>query len=496
MSDQIPIRIFISSPADVRPERLKAEQIINRLGREFAYHYRVEAVLWERAPLVATRHFQDPGNIMQPRRADVVVVILWSQLGVPLPEDQFRGAISGQVVTGTEWEFEDALAGARERGVPDLLFYRKTAEPVRGLGDRVAVEQRLQQLDLVKSFISHWFRSSDDRSFTAALHSFADTAEFETQLYEHLRALLERRAGEQAPGSVIRWHDNPFRGLLSFEYAHAPIFFGRTRARNEVRELLARQAAAGCAFVLVLGASGTGKSSVVKAGLLPDLLLPGMIERVGLVRWAVLRPSDSPDRPLDGLAAAILSKTALPELLKLQYSPEQLAALLRDAPGQAALPIRQGLAAAGAAAELTEAAEARLALVIDQFEEMFTIPGLDQQARRTFVAALEALARSGLVWVVATMRSDYFHRLEGLPELAALSAEARYLLLPPSDAEVGQMVREPAREAGLRFEVDPVRGIGLDEVIRQAATTARAAPCPCCPSCSRTSGSAAAMPAS
>jgi formylglycine-generating enzyme required for sulfatase activity len=475
MSEQPLVRIFISSPADVHPERLKAEQIIKRLDREFAYHHRVEAVLWEREPLVADRHFQDPKNILPPRRADIVVVILWSQLGVLLPEGQFRGAISGRPVTGTEWEFEDAIAGARERGVPDVLFYRKTAEPVRGLGDRSAVEQRLHQLDLVKSFISEWFRSADDRSFTAALHSFADTAEFEAQLYDHLRALMERRAGENASVGSIRWHDNPFRGLLSFEYAHAPIFFGRTRARNEVRELLARQVAAGCAFVMVLGASGTGKSSVVKAGLLPDLLLPGMIERVGLVRWSVLRPSDSPNRPLDALAAAILSQTALPELLGLQYSQEQLASLLLEAPGQATLPIRQGLAAAGAAAGLTETAEARLTLVIDQLEELFTISGLDQQARRSFVAALEALARSGLVWVVATMRSDYFHRLEGLPELAALSAEARYLLLPPSDAEIGQMIREPAREAGLRFEVDAARGFGLDDVIRQATGAARGA---------------------
>jgi formylglycine-generating enzyme required for sulfatase activity len=471
MPEQGLIRIFISSPADVRPERLKAEQIVKRLGREFAYHHRVEAVLWERAPLVAVRHFQDTDNILQPRRADIVVVILWSQLGVPLPEDRFRGAISGRAVTGTEWEFEDALAGARERGVPDLLFYRKTAEPTRGLADRSAVEQGLHQLELVKAFIANWFRSSDDRSFTAALHTFGDTAEFEAKLYDHLRSLLERRTGENAAGSSIHWHDTPFRGLLSFEYAHAPIFFGRTRARNEVRELLARRAAAGCAFVLVLGASGTGKSSLVKAGLLPDLLLPGMIERVGAVRWAVFRPSDSPNRPLDGLAAAILSQTALPELLQLQYSPERLAGLLRDAPGQGALPIRQGLAAAGTSAGLTETAEARLTLVIDQLEELFTIPGLDQQARRTFVAALEALARSGLVWVVATMRSDYFDRLESLPELAALSADARYLLLPPSDAEIGQMIREPAREAGLRFEVDPTRGISLDDVIRQAAAT-------------------------
>ncbi len=138
MTNQTTVRIFISSPSDVRPERLKAEQIVARLDREFAYHFHVEAVLWEREPLVATHHFQDPENIPQARSTDIVVVILWSRLGVILPPDQFRGAISGRPVTGTEWEFEDALAAAREKRTPDLLLYRKTAEPVAGLGDRSA----------------------------------------------------------------------------------------------------------------------------------------------------------------------------------------------------------------------------------------------------------------------------------------------------------------------------------------------------------------------
>src|ERR1700730_10314194 len=115
MSDRRTIRIFISSPADVRPERLKAEQIIARLDREFASHFYAEAVLWEREPLVATHHFQDPLNIPKPHEMDIVVVILWSRLGVVLPAEGYSGAVSGRCpVTGTEWEFEDALASARE----------------------------------------------------------------------------------------------------------------------------------------------------------------------------------------------------------------------------------------------------------------------------------------------------------------------------------------------------------------------------------------------
>jgi formylglycine-generating enzyme required for sulfatase activity len=224
--------------------------------------------------------------------------------------------------------------------------------------------------------------------------------------------------------------------------------------------------------------SGSGKSSLVKAGLLPDLRLPGMIGRVGLVRWATMRPSDRGGALLATLAMAILEQpTALPELMASpwQESVETLVALLREAPGQAARPIRQGLAAAAQKAELTETAEARLLLVIDQFEELFTLDGLSPAERVSFVAVLSALAQSGLVWVVATMRSDFFDRLEALPALAALSSEGRYLLLAPSLAELGQIIRGPAQEAGLRFEVDAARGVGLDEVIRQAIEQAEGA---------------------
>jgi formylglycine-generating enzyme required for sulfatase activity len=472
------IRIFISSPSDVRPERLKAEQIVARLDRDFAHHFHVEAVLWEREPLIATHHFQDAVNIPEPRGTDIVVVILWSRLGVALPADKFRGAISGRCpVTGTEWEFEDALAAARAHGVPELLLYRKVAAATATLDDRKALNEQLAQLDLVEDFIARWFRSTDGESLSAASHSFGATAEFEEQLYDHLHVLLGRRAGARS-GAVARWHTAPFRALLSYEYEDAPIFFGRTRARNELRELLARQIERSAAFVLVFGASGSGKSSLVKAGLLPDLTLAGMIGRVGLVRRAVMRPSDTGGDPLAALAAAILSPTALPELAVLHYTPGQLGTLLRDAPGQATLPIRQGLSEAGKKAALAETAEARLVLVIDQLEELFTIDSLSHDVREAFVAALDTLAKSGLVWVVATMRSDFFDRLEtstGLALARLAVNEARYQLLPPDEAEIGQIILLPALEAGLRFAHDAVRGLSLDEAIRRATAANRGA---------------------
>jgi WD40 repeat protein len=466
------VRVFISSPSDVRPERLLAKRIVARLDREFGYHFHVEAVLWEREPLVATRHFQDPKNIPRASSTDIVVVILWSRLGVFLPEAEFRGAISGRHVTGTEWEFEDALAVARQHnGIPDLLVYRKRAPVTGSLEDDAAVDAHRHQRKLLEDFIGRWFGSAENDDIKAASHSFDSTQEFEERLYEHLAALLERKAGARSAHAAIRWHGAPFRGLESFDLEHAQIFFGRTRARNELREVLARQVAANTrSLLLVVGASGSGKSSLVKAGLLPDLMLPGMLERVALCRHAVLRPAGSDSNPLRALASAILSDSALPELRYLQYDVERLEALLREAPGQALLPISQGLAEAAKGAHLIETAQARLVLIVDQFEEIFNQADISEGKKREFVTALDGLSRSKLVWGIATLRSDFIDRLSELPEFAvAANSDARYFLSPPTDAEFAQMIRQPAREAGLRFEIRAVDGVTLDETIRQAA---------------------------
>jgi hypothetical protein len=480
------LRVFISSPADVRPERLIAERVVRRLDQEFALHLDLRAVMWEREPLLASHHFHD--LITPPHDADIAVVILWSRLGTPLPAVKFPGPLSGGEVSGTEWEFEDALKSHRERNAPEILLYRKAAEPTIGLGDTNAARERLDQKERVDAFLRKWFADPERGNPIAASRSFADATQFEEMLEDHLRALVARRvdgAGGVEAGSTGA---NPYRGLQSFELENAAFFFGRTRARNELREALERRVEAGQAFVLVFGASGSGKSSLVKAGLLADLALPGMIGPVALVRHGVLRPSDRGGKPIEALAAAMIGRgTALPELAHapLDYTVELLAALLREAPAHAVPPIRQALREAARAAGLSAAGEARLVIIVDQLEELFTQDRLPQSEREAFVAALEALTKSGLVWVVATMRSDFFDRLETLPALAGLSAgEGRYLLLPPDEGEIAPIIRRLAREAGLRFESEPQ---ALDDAILRAGRRGR---CRCCRFCSTSCGGA------
>ncbi|OQA33315.1 MAG: Serine/threonine-protein kinase pkn1 [Betaproteobacteria bacterium ADurb.Bin341] len=474
MANQPTYRIFISSPSDVNPERLVAQRVVERLDREFAYHFRLEPVLWEREPLIATEHFQT--MIVPPSQTDIVVVLLWSRLGSPLPQEHFRGAITGKCpVTGTEWEFEDAVKAYREGGKPDLLLYRKKASIPSDLDDEAAVLLRLEQKRQVEEFVRQWFVDEADGSFKAASHVFENIAGFEEMLEIHLRALLKERLTVRDTGSEvagIRWHrGSPFRGLESFDLEHKDVFFGRTQARHELREVLKRRSAQGNAFVLVLGASGSGKSSLIKAGLLPDLLLPGMMERVGVCRYTVLRPGIVADDLVGGLAKALLTETALPEIAAERWDEVALAKQLRQEADLALMPILKGLDLAGKAAQLTEHGEARLAVIVDQFEELFTQPGIGEEQRVEFVRVLAHLAKSGVVWVIAAMRSDFAHKLETLPLLKELTQEGEYHLFPPEEHEFGQVIEKPAQMAGLRFETDEIRGIRLDEEIRRAASS-------------------------
>jgi hypothetical protein len=248
------LRIFISSPGDVTDERRRAALVISRLRREFVRFFELSAVLWEYEPMLSSGHFQD--IIDPPSGADIVVLILWSRLGTPLPPRTdvraYRGRDGHAPVTGTEWEYEEALAAREKRGIPDLLVYRKYSEGF-------ARFSRAEQLDQIRE-----------------------------QWEAHLRELLRRRLPARSlrvawaePGAKIEWWSgSPYRGLQAFDIEHAAVFFGRERAEREITENLVRRAGEGSGFMLVLGASGSGKSSVVCAGVLPDLMAPGVVGEV------------------------------------------------------------------------------------------------------------------------------------------------------------------------------------------------------------------------
>jgi WD40 repeat protein/class 3 adenylate cyclase len=251
----------------------------------------------------------------------------------------------------------------------------------------------------VHQLVSEWARDEAKRRLTAAAEWFAAGKSKQAAGLDFANNVIALKLGRIYTGSSTegRVDSCPYKGLAAFEESDAPYFYGRERL---VGELAARTV--GMGLLGVVGPSGSGKSSVVMAGLLPSLaagLLPGS-ERWG---HAIVRPGE---HPMDALESTLRSCS----------------------PGE------------------------RLVLVVDQFEEVFTTTS-DESERSTFIDRLVELARDpeGAV-VVVTIRGDYTDHCAPYTQLAELFASNLVLVGPMTSDELRRAVELPARRVGLRVE--------------------------------------------
>jgi WD40 repeat protein/serine/threonine protein kinase len=528
------IRVFVSSTGDVQKERILADRVMRSIAAEFNLPVNCSYSNFQRlaeenqepgaepesrGALVVCRFFWEyqrirPDAVYQgliPNMAefDLVICILWSRLGA-LFATTLRMPDGSSPGSGTEHEIAWALHHAnRNRGVPSLHVYRNCSTPTPPLEPKEEREAFGRQWDAVQEFFAHWEKNSKG-NFAGRFNNYRNLEEFEELFRVHFRDFLasqvEWEVGQKVSDrKVRRWKSCPFRGLNFFDFEHAPIFHGRTKTIGEVLEALEAQVRAQRPFVLVLGASGSGKSSLVRAGVLPLLTQPETIEGVGLWRWAVTRPGagGSGGDCFDALAAALLEPSALPGLRdpESQNPILDLATELRDHSDSVALRVRDALDHAAREwkiqqshylkekerqlsesgrsddAELRrqyrerlEPPKARLALVVDQLEELFTT-GFSLEVRQNYISALAGLVRSGRVFVLVTLRSDFYPRYQEFPDLIELAKPSgKFDLRPPTPYELGNMIRLPAEAAGLRFEQERETGQRLDQALRDAAS--------------------------
>jgi len=438
------IRLFVSSPSDVAAERRRVDNVVNRIKLDYE-GVEFDVIRWEEAFYTARSTFQE--QIASPADVDIVLCILWKRLGSPLPDDYQRE--DGSTPTGTEYEFETAMEAALSGELPDILVYRKTAA-ISFKAEQV--EQEQAELQALESFWRRWIQNEKGH-YTAGFKPFEETDEFEQQLEKDLRAWLKRRFHH------VTWPESkgsPYRGLDVFDEEHAAIYFGRRRAINEVRaRLLANQQRDGVSFLLIIGASGAGKSSLVRAGLIPALKENNPIEGVAGWRTVVLRPTELGTDPVHGLVSHLYGHSVLAELSQGDYSqPRDLSGLWKSSPSMAAKPVEAALKRWGKLLaeqeQMSATAETRLLITIDQFEELFQFD-TDQQI--AFLNVIDSLSRSGNIWVIATMRSDFYPQLFSLPELMNLKdASRQYDLSIPRPHELQEIITGPALAAGLGFE--------------------------------------------
>jgi len=471
------VRVFVSSPGDAQFERMRLERVTERLNGEFQGIVHIVPIRWETEFYKAHQTFQ--AQIPEAAQCDIVIAIFRSRLGSVLPAD-FRRMTNGEPYpSGTAYEVLTAIDASKAHGFPDVYVFRFPQPPSVQLDDpkRNEIETQWQHL---KAFFDAWFKTPSGE-FKAAFQSFASTDDFEAQAEVLLRNWLEEKV---LHGRSLTWpaeiKGSPFRGLAAFGAKHAPVFFGRSRDITKVIDRLKDAAEKGCPFLLVDGASGAGKSSLVRAGLVPRLTAAGVVPSVDIWRVAVMRPAEIVGDPFAALARALLvaesdlpeaeqgRPPALPELSASDFPrADDLAALLAHADASAPKPILSTFSAIEQTAREKEgygrAVKVALLLVVDQLDELFGADiGNDIRAR--FAQLLRLLARSGRVWVIATLRADLFDHFLSQKDLKQLKDDgSSYDLAPPDAAALAEIVRAPAAAAGLVYESDTKTGERLDE---------------------------------
>ncbi|MCB1851864.1 MAG: SUMF1/EgtB/PvdO family nonheme iron enzyme [Gammaproteobacteria bacterium] len=442
-------RIFLASPGDVPLERELAREAITHISSERRFRGRVdiEIIAWDQpGAAVAMEAGLTPQEAIaqglpKPDECDLAVIVLWSRIGTPLPSDFELKADGKPFLSGTEWEYLNALNGYKQSRRPSVWVYRRLGAP-QFAADDPELNAKLDQWHKLETFFTTF--TNPDSSLAGGVNRYQSPDDFRQQFEHHLRDRLDKlleaqpavdkgQSQRDAHSSSI-WKRSPYPGLEAFTADQAPIFFGRGA---EIDQLLQQFTDPKVRFVAVVGVSGSGKSSLVMAGLLPRV-------RTGIIGnspWAdlVIKPGTRGGNPHLALAFELKA-----ELTISDQSEKEIARAIQADPGVALKHLANLLALRKPATELL--------LVVDQFEELFTQTMTDD--RKAFIALLGSAVAHPDMRVIITLRADFYSRAIEEPTLARLLRRDRgtFPLDAPGISAIQQMIVRPAEAAGVELE--------------------------------------------
>lgn len=253
-----------------------------------------------------------------------------------------------------------------------------------------------------------------------------------------LKSLDTRYVEPDATGRRI---ENPYKGLRAFHQEDASDFFGREELTEQLLGRMAEQVHLS-RFLAVVGPSGSGKSSVVRAGLVPALRQGKL---AGSERWLIVEMLPG-SHPLEELDAVLLSIAANPPATLMELLEGDERGLIRAA--KRVLPQDETV---------------ELALIIDQFEEVFTLVE-DEPARVHFLESLHAAITNprSRIRVIITLRADFYDRPLLYPDPGDLIRRRTEVVLPLSAEELERAIVRPAQKVGVAVERELVAAIIKD----------------------------------
>ena len=437
---------FVGSPAYVSPEQIKSDEISQRSDI-----YCLGLVIYEL--LTGEKPFPD---------ATTASDLLQKQLNATLPLMNKRHP---NIPPALDEILQTATAKDPNHRYPDALRFAAAFRAVipyyRRMGSQPLAEPLTErELEILQLMVEGL---TNQEILDRLVLSESTVRWYLKQIYSKLDVHSRRQAIERAirlnllvePGSVTvrdtpgaeivslpalpdtttqlyAASENPYKGLRAFQEADVQDFFGRATLTEQ---LLGRMSENGndTRLLVVVGPSGSGKSSAVRAGLIPALRLGALSDQRHAPFIAEMLPGT---HPLEELEAALsrVSINPLPSLIEQLH--EDRRGLVRAA--KRVLPADQ----------TTE-----LILLVDQFEELFSLVE-DESVRLHFIDnLLSAVSDSrSRIRVVLTLRADFYDRPLLYPRLAELVRRNTEVVLPLTARELEQAITAPAERVGMTFE--------------------------------------------
>lgn len=283
-------------------------------------------------------------------------------------------------------------------------------------------------------------------------------------------ASVEFPVGHHAKVSPAQWQGaSPFPGLRAFETNDSSVFFGRSEQVDTLLNRITKQVEFGRAFCLILGPSGTGKSSLINAGIMPNLMSKNGFNGVGVIDNANLDLADvTKDRLIIDIASAMLDWEINDQAVFTDCSAEMLANTLQNDINAVIEYCQLALANHSSINDDNTPTYSRphFSLFIDRLEILLASPLFTESERNNALDILETLAVSGVILIISACRNDFYPQVVSHPSLMAGKANGSHFdLSAPTRAELMQMIRLPANAANLTWTLDPDTAMPLDEIL-------------------------------
>jgi DNA-binding winged helix-turn-helix (wHTH) protein len=289
-------------------------------------------------------------------------------------------------------------------------------------------------------------------------------------------ASVEFPIGHHAKVTTQQWQGaSPFPGLRAFDTNDSNVFFGRSEQVDTLLNRITKQVEFGRAFCLILGPSGTGKSSLINAGIMPNLMSKNGFNGVGVIDNANLDLADvTKGRLIIDIASAMLDWEINDQAVFTDCSADILANKLQNDINAVIEYCQLALAKYSSINDDNAPTYSRphFSLFIDRLEILLASPLFTESERNNVLDILETLAVSGVVLMISACRNDFYPQVVSHPSLMAGKANGSHFdLSAPTRSELMQMIRLPANAANLTWTLDPDTAMPLDEILCSEAAS-------------------------